>query len=161
MKVSCCINSKVQKGPVESEGKPPCGVYSLPRSSQVLSLSRATMSMSDIHSRSACEFSIKQNFKTGQMLVASVKFFQPNKPLHQHNNPNQTKSKQIRKRPGLMDASSLVDLRENMEKEEEPERQCVVLRGRGHHLAGFLRGGVWTEVTPRGGGLKWNFSPKH
>ena len=26
-------------------------------------------------------------------------------------------------------------------------------------MAGFLGGGVWTEATPRGGGLEWNFSP--
>ena len=26
-------------------------------------------------------------------------------------------------------------------------------------MAGFLRGGVRTEATPRGGGLEWNFHP--
>lgn len=29
----------------------------------------------------------------------------------------------------------------------------------GHCLAGFLRGGVCTQATPRGGGLDWNFHP--
>ena len=29
----------------------------------------------------------------------------------------------------------------------------------GSSLAGFLRDGVWTEATPRGGGLGWNFHP--
>ena len=29
----------------------------------------------------------------------------------------------------------------------------------GHHLAGFLRGGVWNEEIPRGGNLGWNFQP--
>ena len=35
----------------------------------------------------------------------------------------------------------------------------VILSISGHHLVGFLRGGVWTETTPREGGLGWNFHP--
>lgn len=35
----------------------------------------------------------------------------------------------------------------------------LTLPGRGHHLEGFLGGGIWTKATPREGGLKWSSCP--
>lgn len=58
--------------------------------------------------------------------------------------------------------------REQMGKEDQKatclfkylwEEWSLASLRRGHPLSGFLGGGVWTETTPRGGGLGWNFHP--
>ena len=126
---------------------------------------------------------ITASYSTSSLTILHLgKLLWSNKPLCQCNNPNQTKSNQIRKSRGLMDTSApgLPGPPERPgnhgEGKGELRRSCVHSLGgslnslwewswpsleRSHHLVGFLRGKVWTAATSSGRDLGWNVPPKH
>lgn len=96
------------------------------------------------------------------------------KPLHQCNNPKQVRSNRIRESSGLIDTNTPRQLSKSPRKELGKEdrkmgKPSVLLgdrkfkytvgvflsvSGKGHFLAGFLRGGVWNDINSMGGGLE-------